>query len=137
LISASQKLIQEGPPRPPDWVASVPLIGGHVADYWNYLDKSSSVRLQELARLLPAAKTIVSWGGSTLAEGIFRVPLVRRGIGEQSETRGPMPTAPRLPCQPYRARTKGTKKHFRDQSPFPFQRLHASHRVNEQVADHL
>ena len=75
LISASQKLIQEGPPSPPDWVASVPQIGSHVADYWNYLNKSSSVRLQELARLLPAAKTIVLWGGRALAEGIFQIVL--------------------------------------------------------------
>lgn len=75
LISASQKLIQEGPPSPPDWVGSVPQIGSHVAEYWNYLDKSSSVRLQELARLLPAAKTIVLWGGRALAEGIFQIIL--------------------------------------------------------------
>ncbi len=75
LISASQKLIQEGPPSPPDWVASVPLIGSHVADYWNYLNKSSSVRLQELARLLPAAKTIALWGGRALAAGIFQIIL--------------------------------------------------------------
>ena len=75
LISASQKLIQEGPPSPPDWVGSVPQIGSHVADYWNYLNKSSSVRLQELARLLPTAKTIVLWGGRALAEGIFQIIL--------------------------------------------------------------
>jgi predicted PurR-regulated permease PerM len=75
LISASQKLIHEGPPSPPDWVASTPLIGSRIADYWNYLNESSSVRLQELARLLPAAKTIVIWGGGALAAGIFEITL--------------------------------------------------------------
>ncbi len=75
LISASQKLIHEGPPSPPEWVASVPLIGSHIADYWNYLNESSSVRLQELARLLPAAKTIAIWGGGALAAGIFEISL--------------------------------------------------------------
>jgi predicted PurR-regulated permease PerM len=75
LISASQKLIHEGPPSPPDWIASIPVIGSHAADYWNYLNESSSVRLQELARLLPAAKTIVLWGGRALAEGIFQITL--------------------------------------------------------------
>jgi predicted PurR-regulated permease PerM len=75
LISASQKLIHEGPPSPPDWVASIPLIGSRIADYWNYLNESSSVRLQELARLLPAAKTIVIWGGGALAAGIFEITL--------------------------------------------------------------
>jgi predicted PurR-regulated permease PerM len=75
LISASQKLIREGPPSPPDWVASVPLVGRHVADYWNYLNQSSTVRLEELTRLLPAAKTIVLWGGRALGEGIFEIGL--------------------------------------------------------------
>ncbi|HWJ40478.1 MAG TPA: AI-2E family transporter [Candidatus Limnocylindrales bacterium] len=75
LVTASQKLIQQGPPTAPDWVAGIPLIGSHVADYWNYLNESSSVRLQELARLLPAAKTIAIWGGSALAAGIFQIAL--------------------------------------------------------------
>jgi predicted PurR-regulated permease PerM len=75
LVSASQKLIREGPPSPPDWLASIPLVGSHIADYWNYLNQGSSVRLQELARLLPAAKVIALWGGSALAEGIFQITL--------------------------------------------------------------
>jgi predicted PurR-regulated permease PerM len=75
LIGASQKLIHEGPPAPPDWVAHVPLIGGRVAAYWNYLDESSSVRLQELTRLLPAAQMIVLKGGRALAEGLFEIIL--------------------------------------------------------------
>ena len=41
LISASQRLIEEGPPNPPDWVASIPLVGSHITDYWNYLDQST------------------------------------------------------------------------------------------------
>lgn len=75
LIRASQKLILEGPPSPPDWLAGIPLVGNHVADYWNYLNESSSIRLQELARLLPAAKTIAIWGGRALAAGIFQISL--------------------------------------------------------------
>ena len=75
LVSASQKLIREGPPSPPDWIASIPLVGSHIADYWNYLNEGSSVRLQELARLLPAAKVVALWGGSALAEGMFQITL--------------------------------------------------------------
>ena len=75
LVTASQKLIQQGPPTAPDWVAGIPLIGSHIADYWNYLNESSSVRLQELARLLPAAKKIAIWGGGALAAGIFQIAL--------------------------------------------------------------
>src|SRR5258708_15756072 len=75
LISASQKLIHEGPPSPPDWVASIPLIGSRIADYWKYLNESSSVRLQELAMLLPAATIIVLWGGRALAGGTIQIVL--------------------------------------------------------------
>jgi len=75
LVTAGQRLIQQGPPSPPDWVAVIPLLGSHVADYWNYLNESSSVRLQELARLLPAAKTIAIWGGGALAAGTFQIAL--------------------------------------------------------------
>jgi predicted PurR-regulated permease PerM len=75
LIRASQKLIEEGPPTAPDWLASIPLVGAHLADYWSYLSGSSSVRLQELGRLLPAAKVVVLWGGSALAEGLFQIIL--------------------------------------------------------------
>ena len=75
LISATQKLIHEGPPSPPEWVASVPLVGTHIADYWNSLDQSSSVTLQQMAKLLPAAKSIVLWGGSAVADGIIQIIL--------------------------------------------------------------
>lgn len=98
LISASQKLIHEGPPSPPDWVASVPLIGSHVADYWNYLNKSSSVRLEELTRLLPAAKTIVLWGGRALGEGIFQIGLSLLIAFFSIATDTPPPTNCRPPC---------------------------------------
>jgi predicted PurR-regulated permease PerM len=56
LFSASQKLIREGPPSPPDWVARVPMIGGRIIAYWSYLDEGTSIRLQELARLMPARR---------------------------------------------------------------------------------
>jgi predicted PurR-regulated permease PerM len=75
LFSAGQKLIREGPPSPPHWIASVPLIGDHIVAYWNYLDESTSIRLQELARLMPAAKTIILWAGAALAAGMFQITL--------------------------------------------------------------
>ena len=75
LIAAAQKLIREGPPGPPDWVATIPFIGSHVADYWNSLNQSGSVQLEQLARLLPAAKSIALWGGSAVANGIIQITL--------------------------------------------------------------
>jgi predicted PurR-regulated permease PerM len=75
LISATQKLVQEGLPSLPDWVSRTPLIGSHISDYWNYLGNSASIRMQELTRLLPATKTIVLRGGSALARGMLQIVL--------------------------------------------------------------
>ena len=50
---------------------SVPLIGGRIIAYWNYLDESTSIRPQELARLVPAASKAILWAGAALAAGIF------------------------------------------------------------------
>ena len=75
LISAAQKLIQEGPPSLPDWVSEIPLLGSRISDYWNYLENSASIRMQELARLLPATKTILLRCGSALATGIVQITL--------------------------------------------------------------
>ena len=75
LFSAIQKLIKEGPPSLPDWVSNIPLIGSRISDYWNYLGNSTSIRVQELTRLLPATRTIVLRGGSALATGIIQIAL--------------------------------------------------------------
>lgn len=75
LISTAQRLIQEGPPSLPDWVSKIPLVGSRISDYWNYLENSASIRVQELTRLLPATKTIVLRGGSALATVIIQIAL--------------------------------------------------------------
>ena len=75
LVKAGQKLILEGPPSPPDWVASIPFIGSHVADYWNYLNQGSSVRLQELAQIAAGSEDNRPMGRKRMAEGIFRIAL--------------------------------------------------------------
>jgi predicted PurR-regulated permease PerM len=49
--------------------------GSHITSYWNYLNQSTEIRLHELSRLLPAAKSVVVWGGRALAEGIFQIAL--------------------------------------------------------------
>jgi predicted PurR-regulated permease PerM len=75
LTAATQKLFQAGPPGPPAWVASIPLVGSRMSDYWLALTQSSAVRLQELARLLPTVKTIVVDGGKLLGSGILQILL--------------------------------------------------------------
>jgi predicted PurR-regulated permease PerM len=75
LTAATQKLFDFGPPGPPAWVASIPLVGSRLTDYWLALTESSAVRLQELAKLLPTVKTIVVDGGKVLGSGIMQMLL--------------------------------------------------------------
>jgi predicted PurR-regulated permease PerM len=75
LVAATQRLIHDGPPSPPAWVANIPLVGGHLADYWNRMAGSTTERMDELAKLLPAAKRFVLDAGRTLGQGIFQIIL--------------------------------------------------------------
>ncbi|MDO8431636.1 MAG: AI-2E family transporter [Candidatus Binatus sp.] len=75
IIAASQRLIHQGPPAPPEWVSSIPLVGERLASYWTLLTESSSARLAEMAKLLPAAQKIVLGGGRALGGGIFQIIL--------------------------------------------------------------
>lgn len=73
IIAASQKLIHEGPPPPPSWVANVPLIGARLSSYWALLNESSSARIAEVAKLLPVAEKFVLGGGRALGRGVFEI----------------------------------------------------------------
>ncbi len=75
LIAATQRLVHEGPPAPPSWVADVPLVGGRINAYWKVLNESSSARLAELAKLLPTAKRLLFGGGRAVAEGVLQIAL--------------------------------------------------------------
>src|SRR6516165_3267606 len=45
IIEASGKLIHEGPPASPAWVASVPIVGPRLAARWSVLSEDSAERL--------------------------------------------------------------------------------------------
>lgn len=75
VMVASQRLIHEGPPPLPAWVANLPMVGNRLSAYWTEVNQSGSARLAEIARLLPAAKRFVLGSGRALGEGIFQIVL--------------------------------------------------------------
>lgn len=75
IAAATQKLIHEGPPAPPAWVTSIPLVGGRVASYWKQVSVSSSYRMAEIAKLLPMMQKIVVGSGRALGQGAFQIVL--------------------------------------------------------------
>jgi predicted PurR-regulated permease PerM len=75
VVQAIRQVIDKGPPAPPVWLASIPLVGGTASDYWTFLTQSSAVRLQELAKLLPTLKTVAVTGGGAIVSGILQLSL--------------------------------------------------------------
>jgi predicted PurR-regulated permease PerM len=75
LTSAAQRLVHQGPPKPPGWIANIPLVGGQFVNYWNELSESSTARIAELTKWLPAVKEFVLGSGRAVGNGIFQIIL--------------------------------------------------------------
>jgi len=75
ITVATQKLIHEGPPTAPAWVASLPFIGSRLNAYWTLMSENSSARLAEIAKWLPKLQQLLLGGGRALGAGIFQIVL--------------------------------------------------------------
>jgi len=75
IIEASRKLIHEGPPAPPAWVASVPILGPRLAARWSVLSEDGAERLAAIAKWLPTVKDAVLGSARALAGGLFQIVL--------------------------------------------------------------
>jgi predicted PurR-regulated permease PerM len=75
IIETSRKLIHEGPPAPPAWVASVPLVGQRLAARWTVLNEDSASWLAAIAKWLPTIKGAVLGSGRALAAGLLQIVL--------------------------------------------------------------
>lgn len=75
IIDASRKLIHEGPPVPPAWVVSVPIVGPRLAARWSVLSENSAERLAAIAKWLPTVKDAVLGSARALAAGLFQIVL--------------------------------------------------------------
>jgi len=75
IIEATRKYIHEGPPAPPAWVASLPLVGRRLAAYWDLLSKGSADRFSEIVKWLPTVQKAVLGSGRALVAGVFQIVL--------------------------------------------------------------
>jgi len=75
IIAATRKFIHQGPSAPPAWIASLPLIGERLAEYWNLLSESSASRFSEIVKWLPTVKDAVLGSGRALGAGVFQIVL--------------------------------------------------------------
>src|SRR6185437_3753843 len=75
MTTAAQRLAREGPPKLPEWIADIPLVGSQFANHWKELSESSSARIAALAKWLPAVKDFVLGSGRAVGKGIFEIIL--------------------------------------------------------------
>lgn len=75
IIAATRKLVEEGPPKPPHWVASIPILGPQFAARWSILSESSAERLAAISKWLPTIKDALLGSGRALAKGFSQVVL--------------------------------------------------------------
>ena len=75
IIESSRKLIHEGPPALPAWVASIPVVGPRFAARWSVLSEDSAERLAAVANWLPTVKDAVLGSARALAGGLVQIVL--------------------------------------------------------------
>jgi predicted PurR-regulated permease PerM len=70
-----RNVLQDGPPDPPTWVASIPLAGDYIHRYWSGIAHNSSQLLSESGKyLLPASEWLFS-GAKTVGQGTLQLAL--------------------------------------------------------------
>jgi predicted PurR-regulated permease PerM len=70
-----QKLMDEGPPPPPDWVSRLPLIGNVTAEYWSGFSHDTARLMSELAKYVEPARKVLVASGVTLVNGLLQLLL--------------------------------------------------------------
>lgn len=75
LTSAAERLVHQGPPKAPGWIANIPLVGSQFANHWKELSESSTARLAALTKWLPAVKEFLLGSGRAVGNGIFQIIL--------------------------------------------------------------
>jgi predicted PurR-regulated permease PerM len=68
-------VIEAGPPAPPDWLASVPVVGQRLAEYWSGFAHDTAKVVVELKRFVEPARRYLVAGGTTLLGGLLQLSL--------------------------------------------------------------
>ncbi len=75
LAVATRHWFEAGPPQPPAWLYSVPLVGGYVADRWAELAGDSQRMFEEGQRLIEPVTSWLFSGGITIGRGVTELAL--------------------------------------------------------------
>lgn len=76
LVSAwVRRLVAQGPPEPPAWVSSLPLVGERLAAYWGGFTHDTARLLEEGRKLIEPAKDYLLKGGGAVLGGVVQLTL--------------------------------------------------------------
>ena len=75
LASASRRWLEAGPPQPPLWLESVPLVGRHVTHEWITLAGDSQRLLAQAERLIEPATTWAAAVGLAILRGVTEIAV--------------------------------------------------------------
>ena len=75
LLEASHRVVADGPPDPPAWVAKLPLIGPRAEAYWTGLAHDKVRLLAELKNYIDPIRNFAIASGQALAHGILQLTL--------------------------------------------------------------
>ncbi|MGH8629630.1 MAG: AI-2E family transporter, partial [Burkholderiales bacterium] len=75
IVQLTHRLLDEGLPQPPAWVASLPVIGGGLDAYWRHPAEDAGSLSEALRRLTPLARSALVTGGQAMATGLLHLAL--------------------------------------------------------------
>ena len=75
LITAAGRMLEQGPPAPPYWVAGLPVVGESLAAYWERLAHNAPAFMIELKKLIGPAAGLAVASGTVLGIGLLELGL--------------------------------------------------------------
>jgi predicted PurR-regulated permease PerM len=75
LLALGKRLIDEGPPDPPAWVAQIPIIGERARTYWAGIAHDSASLLRDLEQYIQPLQAFALGSGAALAYGVLQLTL--------------------------------------------------------------
>src|SRR5262245_34949286 len=75
LKTAAQRLLEQGPPAPPAWLAKVPLVGQYATEQWQNLAADSARFFREARRFVEPVAAGLLGVGLKLGAGLFQLAL--------------------------------------------------------------
>jgi predicted PurR-regulated permease PerM len=75
LSAAVQTWLASGPPKPPKWLASVPVVGERAVEYWTTMASDTGKLLAKVRQLLQPLSGVLLRAGIILGAGVFELTL--------------------------------------------------------------